>query len=228
MSNLRHMLLAWILAVPAVAATVSVTNQSTVTLHSGEALVFGFLESSYATNARLFKAPADPERVSFSFSTFPLDGWDFAAELRSGDGSSEASFDGEALANAAFAGTYYRGPVSNAYGSMGLSPELSRLIFAGPLAYLVLRNIGADVDLGLQRYTLAQDMRITLSGGGLSVGGLVASVALEPAVALQSGQLDSPGILLGQDSANVPEPGTAALFASGALLVLWRTRKRAS
>src|ERR1035441_2027100 len=139
-----------------------------------------------------------------------------------------------------FQGSLYQGPVSAAYGSLALSPELSSQIFAGPAVLLVLRDTGGDVTLGLSPYSLLQSVQVSLSGDGFSVGGTVAAVSLKWADSLDGAADPQPflvtdGLGAGDpagDPSGVPEPQSGALLALGGVLLclmahfLKRSRRR--
>jgi len=66
---------------------------------------------------------------------------------------------------------------------------------------LVLQNLGPTATVGLSSYTIAHDLTVSLSGGGLSTGAPVVQVTLD----------DPP-------PPGVPEPASAWLLAGGAAL----------
>ena len=228
----RLAILATLASFPLAADTIY-PQQSTVTLNTGDSLAFLFTETSYAANAARYGALASPGSLSFTFTTSVLSGgFDFSATLLAYDDSAEVPFSNEAVGDGYSSGTFYRGAVSVASGSVNLSPADSAAIFASPKAMLLLENTGAAITLGMAPYTLAQDMRVTLagqtqSGGLLSVGGLVTSVSLEraepTALSFANESLstqDGPG-------ADTPEPQSWLLIAAGAgvLLLLGRRRR---
>ncbi len=233
-------------ALPLCAGMVDVSTQSSVVLHDGDSLSFTISEWSYRVDAAAFGAPSSPTQVSFSLLTAPFAGaWDLSAVLESYDGVAAAPAGDVGPAPGYFQGSLYQGPVTTAYGSLSLSEALSSQVFAGPAALLVLTNMGGDVTLGLPPYTLLQDLQVTLSGGGFSVGGTVAAVTLDqapsPEMFLLSGSsglragflagaldftggIDGAGPVLtenlgGDDPPDAPEPQTAVLLALGGALV---------
>ena len=127
-------------------------------------------------------------------------------------------------------GTYYSGPVSTVSGSIQLSSGLSSQLFSGPSVLLILQDQSGAATFGLPPYTLLQDMQVTLSGGGFSVGGVVAQVQFDPPdppapVFLGAG----PGLIsndfasTADSSSGTPEPASFAMAAIGvALLAAFR------
>jgi len=231
-------------ALPLGAGTIDVSAQSSVVLHDGDSLSFTISEWSYGVHAGAFGAPASPAQISFSLLTEPFMGaLDLSAEVESYSGGTAAPVGDVSLAAGHFQGSLYQGPVTTAYDSAPLSQALSSQIFAGPAARLVLTDTGGDVTLGLPPYSLLQDLQVSLSGGGLSVGATVAAVTLDRATGssaldaqFQAGSpylggglngADLPaGDPSGNDPSNAPEPRSAALLAlGGALLCLIRRLK---
>jgi hypothetical protein len=233
---LRRLAILAILAVLAsfpLAADTIYPEQSTITLNTGDSLAFTFTEASYAANAARYGASASPVSLSFALITSELSGvFNFSATILAYDDSAEIPFGNEAVTEGRFTGTYYKGAVSVASGSVRLSAADSAAIFTSSRAVLVLENTGAAVTLGLAPYTLAQDMQITLtgltqSGSSLSVGGLVSSVSLEraqpSAVLLTNNSLST----LESSGTDAPEPQSWVLIAAGAgAMLLMRRRRR--
>jgi len=227
-------------ALPLCAGTIDVSAQSSVVLHEGDSLSFTISGWSYRVHARAFGAPSSPALVSFSLLTEPFEGaLDLSAELESYGGGTTAPGGDVSLAAGYFQGSLYQGPVTTAYDSLALSQALSSQVFAGPAALLVLTDTGGDVTLGLPPYSMLQDLQVSLSGGGLSVGATVAAVTLDRALTGSSdmnaqflaGSLSLGGTLDGadpptgdpggNDPSNAPEPQSGALLAlGGALLCL--------
>lgn len=231
----------WLAAAPLYAGMIDVSSQSSVVLHDGDALSFAISAWSYQAHAAEFGAPAEPPYVSFSLFTAPLTGTaDLSFALESNDGGASAAFSNTRLSPGYFQGSLYQGPVSAAYGSLALSPELSSQIFAGPAVLLVLRDTGGDVTLGLSPYSLLQSVQVSLSGDGFSVGGTVAAVSLKWADSLDGAADPQPflvtdGLGAGDpagDPSGVPEPQSGALLALGGVLLclmahfLKRSRRR--
>jgi hypothetical protein len=227
----------WLAAAPLWAGTIDVSSQSSVVLHDGDALSFAISAWSYQAHAAEFGAPADPPYVSFSLIMAPIVGtWDLSFALESNDGRTSAAVTDTRLSPGYFEGSLYQGPVSAAYGSLALSPELSSQIFAGPAVLLVLRATGGDVTLGLSPYSLLQSLQVSLSGDGSSVGGTVAAVSLERADSLDGAAGPQPFLVTdgldGPDPLDVPEPQSGALMAFGGALLcllahfLKRSRRR--
>ncbi|MGD0497196.1 MAG: hypothetical protein ABSC23_02060 [Bryobacteraceae bacterium] len=220
----RCALFAWLAALPLCAGTISLSGQSTVTLHAGDALVFTISDYSFQKNAAAFGVSVDPSRVSFTLVTAPLDAWAFSAELTSLDGSISALFDNLALTAGSYQGTLYRGPVSSASGSLPLAAGLSSEIFAGPATLLTLRDTAGNATLGLAPYLLTQDLEVTFSSGGFSVGGTVAAVSLEQASL--GPPMASLANLAADPGPDTPEPRPLLLTALGGVLLFAGLRVR--
>ena len=215
----------WLASVPLGAGTI-VTSLPGVALGTGDTLSFTFLEWSYRSRAAAFGAPADPARLRFTLVTGSADGmFDFSAELESSDGAIGKVIDNTGVGPGVLQGALYQGLVWTAYGSVDLSPALSSQLFAGPSAQLVLRNLGPSVFLSLSPYTVAQDMRVSLSGGGLSVGGTVVAVSYQGALVAS----DAIGPTAAADiGLSAPEPGSGELVGLGAglaCLLAWRLKR---
>lgn len=56
---------------------------------------------------------------------------------------------------------------------LGISPYLSQAVFSNSEAELILTYSGSDVDVGIERNTLRQDLMAGLSGGPMSIGSMV-------------------------------------------------------
>jgi hypothetical protein len=220
-----------LIVAPLYAGMVDVSSQSSVALHDGDTLTFAISAFSYRVHAPEFGAPADPPFLSFSLLTAPLMGaLDLSFSLESYDGGVSAPVTDTSLAAGYFQGSLYQGPVTTEYGSLALSPELSNQIFAGPAVFLVVKDIGGDVSLGLPSYSLLQSLEVGLSGGGFNVGGTVAAVTLEQAPLLLSEDLFTgplgvrpsfltDGLDSGDPQPDAPEPRPGALLALGGALL---------
>jgi hypothetical protein len=217
----RGVILVCLAALPACAGTADVTGQTQVTLGPGDALAFTFSASSYLAHAAQYQAPAYPTQIDFLFATADLaSGADFTAELQSGDGSLSLAFDNVAVSDGSFQGALYNGPVTTLSGAAGLDPGTAAGIFSGP-AVLVLTDAGYGVTAGLPPYLLAQTMVVSLSGGGLSVGGVIYGVSLEQAPAASGDPPVDPMDGLSDDGPqDVPEPDSGLLLAGGGALLL--------
>jgi hypothetical protein len=208
-------------AAPLFAAAINVSGLTEVTLHHGDALSFAINAASYGAHAAHYGAPEDPSAISFSLISLPAgEDWSFSAEIQAKDGSASAAFSDLFVGAAEVQEEKYRGPVTSIHGSLDLSPDVSRSIFSGPGASLTLRNTGGDVTLGLSPYKLPQDLLVTVSGGALQVGAVVARASLE-----ESAEGDAAPYTLGRAGQSagsgapesVPEPSPASLLVCGAL-----------
>ena len=211
---------ALLLAAPLCAATIDVSADSTVDLQPGDTLTFNISAWSYLVHASQFAAPADPSYLSFWLLTAPLlASLDLAVSLQSYDGAVSPPITDVTQSSGNFQGSLYQGPVSVESGSIALSPELSSQLFSGPALRLSFENVGSSVILGLSPYTLVQSLEVSLSGGGLSVGGAVASATLYTAPQ-GSGQVEPLG---NGESLDTPEPPSALLLALAAACLLVAT-----
>ena len=215
---------AWLAVLPLCAGTIDVAGQTQVTLEPGDALAFTFSASSYLTHAAQYQAPGYPTQIDFLFATADLaSAGDFTAELQSGDGSISLAFNNVAVSDGSFQGALYNGPVSTVWGAVDLDPGAAAGILSGP-AVLVLASGASGATVGLSPYRLAQTMALSLSGGGLSVGGVMYGVSLEEAPAM-SGAADDPPLdrvddLSADEPQNVPEANSGLLLAGGGALLL--------
>jgi len=217
----RGGILLWLAAVPVCAGTIDLTGQTQVTLASGDTLDFTFSAGSYLRHAAQFQAPAYPAQIDFVFATAdPASAADFSVELVSGDGSVSVAFDNLAVSYGLFQGGLYRGPVWTVSGALDLAPSIAAGIFAGP-AVLALSDSGSGVTVGLPPYLLAQTMLVSLSGGGLSVGGAIYGVSLEEApLAGGDPPFDSMDNWPADGPQDAPEAGSGLLLAGGGALLL--------
>jgi hypothetical protein len=217
MAKLAPML--W-LAVSMSAATIGDTETS-VTLQTGDKLAFEIVTSNFGINAARLGLLADPTDVSFVFATAPM-GSDvpFSAWIESSDGAVSIPFAGPLYFTPGWLSSVsYTGPVSTLSGYQHLTASDSLALFATGAATLLLVDDGPEIMLGLPPDSLHNDLRVTLSGGPLTVGAWTGSVALEPGNRRAS---------VARFPASVPEPNTCALFA--ALVVSFgylRVRNRA-
>jgi hypothetical protein len=197
---------------------------SSVTLQNGDTLTFVISAWSYKVNAAAFGAPANPADASFSLLTDPLlAAPDLSFSLESYGGGVSTPVNGPRLLQGYLVGSLYQGPISEEYGSVALSPQLSGALFAGPSVLLTVEDWGGGVTLGLSPYTLMQSLEVNLSGGRLSVGGVVADVTLDQAQApsVMATSLDDTEVSSDQfDDGSAPEPSTALLMLGGACLLL--------
>jgi hypothetical protein len=215
---------------PLYGGTVDVSSLTSVTLNDGDSLTFAISAWSYKVHAAALGDPASPSDLSFSLLTDPLlAALDLSVSLESYGGAVSVAV-GDASQPAYLEGSLYQGPVSDEYGSLPLSPDLSSQIFAGPAVLLVFEDVGGEVTLGLSPYTLLQSLEVNLSGGALSVGGVVAAVTLRQAPPLLAD--DSLNAAVGaqmsvmtdefddSDPTGVPEPSSSALLALGGLCLV--------
>ena len=230
MDFLRSRWYVCLLVAPLYAAPINVSADSSVTLQTGDTLTFAVSAWSYQSHASALGAPADPSYLSFSLLTDPLLGaLDLGVSVQSYSGAASAPVTDATQSSGYFQGFLYKGSVSMESGSLNLSPGLSSQLFSGPAVLLEVENLGGAVTLGLSPYTLMQSLDVSLSGGGFSVGGVVASATLQPAQSFGA----SPDSLvpvdpLNTDISDTPEPPSALLLALGACLILLaRLRKPA-
>jgi len=169
-----------LLAMSLPAATISDTD-TTADLHSGDALTFQVLTWNFGFNAARFGLPHYPTDISFSFVTAPADGdVPFSAWIQAPDGSTALPFAGALFfAPGLLSSTQYSGEVSTLSGYLHLTSVQSNAIFSTGSAILLLVDDGSDITLGLPPNTLHNDLRVSLSGGPLSVGALSAAVNLQ-------------------------------------------------
>ncbi len=147
------------------ASTLDVSTQTSAVMHTGDTLVFQLSTWNFAANTAAFGLPAYPAAVNFALVSAPLGGaGTFAATLESADGSVSVAFGDLAFATGYFQGTGYTGEVSTLQGYLPLSPVLSGELFNGSAAFILLRNEGPDVTLGLAPYVLRQDLYASLVG----------------------------------------------------------------
>jgi hypothetical protein len=183
-------------------------------LQSGDSLVFAISSSSYANDAAGFGLAAYPGALDFIFMALPVSGGgEFTAELQSMDESASAKFPGPlGWTNGDLQSAAYTGPISALIDSIALPDALAQSIFAAGEAELILTNWGPDVSPGLPDADLTQDLWVNLSGGPLTIGGMV----------LDAGQNDD------SDVAEVAEPEPGRLFAMGLGLYFlgWALRLR--
>jgi len=190
-------------SLPLAAGPIDVTSRTTASLNTDDALFFTLATYGFGIDAAAFGLSPDPAAVSFSFvSTFPGPGGLFDAMLETPSGSVIAPFP-ELLefVPGQYQGASYSGGVGVIEGSMTLSPALSQQLLSGASAVLVLQNLGPAASVGLSSYTIAHDLTVSLSGGGLSTGAPVVQATLD----------DPP-------PPGVPEPGSGWLLAGGVAL----------
>jgi hypothetical protein len=201
------------------ATTIDVSNQTGAVVHTGDSLVFQLLSWNFAVDAAAFGMPANPTEVNFALVSAPLGGaGEFAATLESADRSVSVAFGDLSFGPGYFQGSGYAGEVSTLQGYLSLSQVLSGEIFNGSAAFIVLRNEGPDVTLGLAAYVLRQDLYSSLSGGALSVGALPGSVDLETRA--NQARLMNFGAPAGMAAGSqVPEPRSGRLLLGGGALL---------
>ncbi len=190
-------------SLPLAADPINVTNQTTASLTTHDALFFTLATYGFAIDANEFGISPYPAVVSFSFvSSSPGPGGLFDAVLETPSGSVITAFpDFLEFEPGEYQSASYSGPVGEIEASLALAPALSQQLFSGASAVLVLQNLGPTATTGLSSYTIAHDLTVSLSGGGLSTGAPVVQVTL-----------DDPPL------PGVPEPGSGWLLAGGAAL----------
>lgn len=208
-------------SLPLAAGPIDVTSRTTASLNTDDALFFTLATYGFGIDAAAFGLSPDPAVVSFSFvSGFPGPGGLFDAMLETPGGAVIATFpEFLKFVPGQYQGASYSGPVGVIEGSLTLSPALSQQLFSGASVVLVLQNLGPAASVGLSSYTIAHDLTVSLSGGGMTTGAPVVKATLD----------DPP-------PPGVPEPGSGWLLAGGAALC-WaagvamkraRRRKRAT
>jgi hypothetical protein len=207
-------------ALPLAARTIEsdVSAQVSAVLNTGDALWFTVPSWNFGINAANYGLPEYPTSVGFVFVTAAEDSLaQFDAVLVSGDGSVSVSFGAPlGFVPATFQGSRYSGAVSVLEGSLPISETRSQQLFGSSSAVLILLNTGPALTLGLQPYTLQQDLNVSLGGSGLSVGAPLGGVAL---------MADPPDL---PDPPDVPEPGSGLLLLGGGALLWALSRLRRS
>lgn len=198
---------------------IDVSGDTSILVHTGDALIFHMFTSSYSVNAAALGLPLHPEDVNFALiSDSPSGSGVFSATLESADRAVWLAFGSLTLGPGFFQGSGFEGEAATLQGFLHLSPVLSDAIFSAPSAVIVLRNQGPDVTLGFSSYLLRQDLFTGLSGGPLSVGAVPGMVELERH-AVRGGAMNFGVSLDLAPVADVPEPYTGGLlFGGGALL----------
>jgi hypothetical protein len=218
-------LLVCLAALPLGASTVDVSRESTITLHTGDSLVFSISASSFMRYAN----GAAPGKVSFGFSSAPFAGtWDFTAGLESPSTGETAPFSALQYSDGQFHGALYNGAVDTVRGSMTLGSGVVERVFSGPVVLLALQNTGGDVALGLSTYKLADDLTVSFSGSGIAVGGVVSrAVTLREAPVILTQRMGFEFAAdTGGGSVDTPEPHTGLLAAGAALAFLGGALRR--
>jgi PEP-CTERM motif len=213
------------------ASIFDVSSNIRTSITTGDTLAFQVLSSNFAPNALSFGQSIYPTVVTFALVTAPITGavtgaGDFEATLQSADGSVSIAFGSPlAFTNGSLQSSGYAGAVSTLNGYLNLSPLLSEALFsASPV--LTLTYAGPDITLGLDPYTLRQELYVSLGSGPLTVGALHGPVTLQtpdlPTFMPSSVNEGGPTLQTGGLSVDspVPEPGSGLLsFGGGALLV---------
>ena len=189
---------------PLAASTIDVTDASSVTLASGDELLFSFGIGNFGRYA----AGAGPSRIGFTFSSVlenPLFA-SLSAALQSTDGAFSILFDSPIpMEQGAMRSRGYNGSVAVWRSSIDLGDDAVEQLF-GPekdvSAYLVLRNLGDEIALGLPGYTMAQSMAILAAKGGLNVGTPYEGIFLEKRPEIR-GKLERESARVGTET---PEP----------------------
>jgi len=162
--------------------------------------------------------PVHPAEVNFALlSAAGTAGGEFAAALESEDRTVTADFGNLGFGVGGFQGSAYTGEVATLQGYLHLGASMSESMFSGPSVAIVLRNLGSDVTLGLESYLLRQSMLVTLSGGGLSVGGIPGEVDLETPISLSRSGFGTREALF--PPPEVPEPRSGGLLLAGGVLL---------
>jgi hypothetical protein len=194
------------------AATINVPSQLQ-RLQMGDSLEFLFSSRSYANYASGMGISPYPGSIEFTFASMPVSvPGQFTAELESADGTVTAQFPDALTWGAGEAqNSGYSGPVSAVVGSLALSNVLSQAIFSNSEAELILTYSGPNVDVGMQGNTLQQDLAVSLSGGPLSIGGMVYNAALDDG---------GPSLKSLDEMSVAAEPNSSVLILAGGVLCL--------
>ena len=150
-----------------------VSSNTSTLISSGDTLSFQVLSGNFAGTALSFGQSIYPDTVSFSLVTAAVVGaGTFAASLQSSGGDVSVALDHPiGFTPGIISKSGYSGAVSTLNGYLTLSPTLSERLFSS-LPELVLTYSGPDLTLGLDSYTLRQEMQVSLGGGPLAVGAL--------------------------------------------------------
>ena len=221
------LLLLAILGPQALRATtiVDISDQVSLSLRTGDTLAFEIHSGSFEKNALAFGLPIYPTEINFALVSSPLlQPGSFSASLGSLDAGVSVDFAGPlGFHDASFSAGRLRGAVSTLQDYLELSPQLSQEIFEGGTAVLRLRYDGPDIMIGLEPYTLRQDLFASLAGGSMTAGGIVGSATLEAPASVRMaarGLLDTGGVARAPDSPSVaPEPCPTALFFAGGIVI---------
>jgi hypothetical protein len=207
----------FLLAARLSAGTIDVTSQSSQLLQSGDSLDFLFSSRSYVICATGMGMSPYPGSIDFTFASAPVSvTGQFTATLESANETVAAEFPAPLTWSSGYAhNSGYSGPISAVVGSLALSDALSQAIFSNSEAELVLTYWGSDVDVGMQANTLRQDLFVSLTGGSLSIGGMVYSVALDDG-------WDDGAAIVGSSNEGpaAAEPSSSVLLLAGAGLCL--------
>jgi hypothetical protein len=167
-------------SLPLAASPLNVTNQTTASLNTDDALFFALATYSFAEDAAEFGLPTLPSVVSFSFVTAaPGPGGVWDALLETSSGSVIAYFpELMEFEPAEYQSTSYTGSVGELEASLTLSSAEAKQLAGDSSMVLVLQNLGSSATVGLPPYTIAHDLTASLSGDGLSTGAVVDGVTL--------------------------------------------------
>ena len=197
------------------ASTIDVSYQATQSLQSGDSLVFDFSGRSFATITQSQGLSLYPTQIAFNFASAPVasDG-EFTAMVESADGSASALFPDSLSWTSGMA---LGAPASIIAGCLTLSSDLSREIFSGQQAELILTYLGPDVTVGVTGASLKRDLNISLIGDSFSIGALDSGVWLT--------RSDEP--MVKSAAAPAPESGSGAMLAvaAAALYAISKTIK---
>jgi hypothetical protein len=200
------------------ATIVDVSDQVSLSLRTGDTLAFEIRSGSFEKNALAFGLPIYPTEISFALVVGPLlRPGSFSASLGPLDGGVSVDFAGPlGFQDGSLSAGGLRSAIYTLQGDLDLSPQLSQEIFAGGTTILRLRNDGPDVTIGLDPYTMRQDLFMSLASGPMTVGGIVDSATLE-----SSGGLRAVSFANAErnDASAVPEPASSGLFWAGGIIL---------
>ncbi|MEO8371847.1 MAG: hypothetical protein ABI806_21855 [Candidatus Solibacter sp.] len=196
-----------------------VSAETTLTVRSGDTLVFHLFTWNFARTAERLDLPATPTDLSFALVTAPAGmAGEFSATLESEDRSVTAQIGNLTFSPGFFTSSGYSGEVSTLQGHLHLSPRLSQSLFESGSIAIALQNLDADMEIGLPPYVLRQNMFVSLSAGRLSVGALPGWVELQA----PQNQLHLSVFELEPEyatAAEVPEPASMGLLVAGGLIL---------
>ena len=210
-----------LMALPLPATTIVVSSFDTVTVHTGETLVFNLLTGNYSHYAKQLGLPDDPGAIQFALPSPPAVGGLFEVGLRSANGSGSVTMaDPVAFTQGSYSSAGYHGAVSLLQGRITLSPGLSAEVFSNGVTELRFWNLGGDVTLGLPGLPIGQDLVLLVNSTAGGTVGLNQPFDIDVA-AYADTLYDDP-----LPVAATPEPGTLLMTFTGLLGTVGMARRR--